>query len=106
MPFALPYSILFMAELEEEIINESEYKHHLRWRDTDDIFFLWERGENKSKSFNEKTNKMHLTIKFTAEWSKTSTNFLHDFVSLIKGVIETDLYVQPTDGHQYLQSSS
>ena len=48
---------------------------------------------------------MYPTIKFTAEWSKTSINFLDVTVSLIKGVIETDLYVKPTDSHQYLQSS-
>ena len=46
------------------------------------------------------------TIKFTAEWSKTSINFLDVTVSLIEGVIETDLFVKPTDSHQYLQSSS
>ena len=49
---------------------------------------------------------MHPTIKFTAEWSKTSINFLDVTVSLTEGVIETDLYVKPTDSHQYLQSSS
>ena len=48
---------------------------------------------------------MHPTIKFTAEWSKTSINFLDVTVSLVEGVIETDLYVKPTDSHQYLQSS-
>ena len=54
----------------------------------------------------EKINKVHPTIKFTAEWSKTSINFLDVTVSLTEGVIETDLYVKPTDSHQYLQSSS
>ena len=49
---------------------------------------------------------MHPTIKFTAEWSKTSINFLDVTVSLIEGVIETDLFINPTDSHQYLQSSS
>ena len=61
-----------MAELEEEIIKESEYKPYF----------------------------------FTAEWLKTSINFLDVTVSLIEGVIETDLFVKPTDSHQYLQSSS
>ena len=74
--FAPPYSILFMAELEEEIIKESEYKPYL-WRSyIDDIFFSLEHGKNKSKSFTDKINKVHPTIKFTAEWSKTSINFL------------------------------
>ena len=95
-----------MAELEEEIIKESEYKPYLWWRYIDDIFFLWEHGENKLKSFIDKINKAHPTIKFTAEWSKTSINFLDVTVSLIEGVIETDLFVKPTDSHQYLQSSS
>ena len=47
--FAPPYSILLMAELEEEIIKESGYKPYLWWRYIDDIFFLWEHGENKLK---------------------------------------------------------
>ena len=74
--------------------------------DIDDIFFLWEHGENKLKSFIDKINKAHPTVKFTAEWSKTSINFLDVTVSLIEGVIETVLFVKPTDSHQYLQSSS
>ena len=49
---------------------------------------------------------MHPTIKFTAEWSKTSINFLDVTVSLIEGIIKTELYVKHTDSHQYLQSSS
>ena len=64
--FAPPYSISFMAELEEEIIKESEYKPYLWWRYIDDIYFLWEHGENKLKSFIDDINKAHPTIKFTA----------------------------------------
>ena len=48
---------------------------------------------------------MHPTIKFTAERSKTSIYFLDVTVSLIKEVAKTDLYVKPTDSHQYLQPS-
>ena len=51
-------------------------------------------------------NKKHPTIKFTAEWSKTQINFLDVSVSLENGKIKTDLYVKPTDTHQYLHSSS
>ena len=49
---------------------------------------------------------MHPTIKFTAYWSKTSINVLEVTVSAAEGVIETDLYVKPTESHQYLLSSS
>ena len=103
--FAPSYSILFMAELEEEIIKQSECKPYLWWRYIDDISFFWEHGENKLKSFIYKINKVCPTITFTAEWSKTSINFLDVTVPFIEGAIETDLYVKPTDSHQYLQSS-
>ena len=65
-----------------------------------DIFFLWDHGEEKLMLCIANINKMHPTIKFTADWSKTSINFLE--VSITEGIIETDLYVKPTDSHQYL----
>ena len=49
---------------------------------------------------------MHPTIKFTADWSKASINFLDVTVSIAEGVIETALYVKPTESHQYLLLSS
>ena len=89
-----------MAELEEKIRKESEYKPYLWWRYIDDMFFLWEQGENKLKSFLDKIKKVPPTIKFTADSSKTFTNFLDVTVSLVQEVIETDLYVKPTNSHQ------
>ena len=66
--FALPYSILFMAELDEEILRKAEFKPYLWWRYIDAIFFLCEHGEEKLKSFIDNINKMHPTINFTADW--------------------------------------
>ena len=96
------YSILFISELEEEIIKESEYKPYLPWKYVDDIIFLC---ENELKFFIDKINKVHPTIKFTAEWSKTSVNFLDVCISYIEELTETDLYAKPTDSHKYLQSN-
>ena len=67
-----------------------------------EILFLW---ENKLKHFIDKIIKVHPTIKFTAEWSKTSINFLDVTVYLIEELAETNVYVKPTDSHKYLQSS-
>ena len=86
-----------MAELEEDIIKESEYKPYLWWRDIDGTFLLWKHGENKLKPFTGKINKVHSTIKFTAERSKISINFLDVTVSLKEGIAETDFYVKTTD---------
>ena len=41
-----------------------------------------------------------------AEWSQTSINFSNESVSLIDAKITAELYVKPTDSHQYLHSSS
>ena len=67
----------------------------------DGIFFIWEHGEEKLSNFVESLNEIHPTIKFSAEWSQKSINFLDVKVSLIDGQIETYLYVKPTDSHQY-----
>ena len=98
--------VLFIVELEEEILQKAEFKLYLWWWYIDDIFFLWEHGEEKLKSSIDNTNKMHLNMKFTADWSKTSIDFLDVTVSIAEGVIETDPYVRPTDRHQYLLLSS
>lgn len=46
-------------------------------------------------------NDIHATLKVAAEWSKTSINLLDATVSIEENLIETDLYVKPTDSHQY-----
>ena len=104
--FAPAYSILFMAELEEEILREVKLKPYLWWRYIDDIFFISEHGAEKLKKFIDVLNKKHPTIKFTAEWSKTKINFLDVTVSLENGKIKTDLNVKSTDTYQHLHSSS
>ena len=73
---------MFMAELEEEILRKAEFKPYLWWRYIDDTFSLWEYGEEKLKSFIDNFSKMHPTIKFEADWSKTSINFLDVTVSI------------------------
>ena len=85
-----------MAELEEGILRKAEFKPYLWWRYVDHTFFLWEHGEEKLKSFIDNINKMYPTRKFTADWSKTSIKFLDVTVSITEGIVETDLYVKPT----------
>ena len=85
--FALPYSILFMPELEEKILEIVDNNPYLWWRYSDDIFFIWEHGEEKLRNFVETLNEIHPTIKFNTEWSQKSNNFLDVTVSLIDGQI-------------------
>ena len=59
-----------------------------------------------SKLFLENINSIHPTIKFTADWTYSSDNFLDVKVILKDGKIITDWYVKPTDTHQCFDSSS
>ena len=95
-----------MAELAEEILGNTEFMTYIWWRYIDDLFFLWEYGEEKLKSFIDNINKMHPAIKLTAYWSKTSIDFLDVAVSIAEVIVETHLYVEPTNSRLYLLSSS
>ena len=76
-----------------------EKKTMIWWRYIDDIFFIWEYGEESLKDFIEQVDMFHSIIKFTAEISKEELNFLDINVKLIHGELKTDLFVEPTDTH-------
>ena len=65
---APPYSFLSKAKLEEAIRRKANFKPYLQWSYVDDIFFLYENGEEKLTSLINDSNKVSPTIKFTAEW--------------------------------------
>ena len=103
--FAPPYAVL-MAALEEKILNKVKKKPNVWWRYIDDIFFMWEHGEELLKEFINKINSFHPTIKFTADWSKEKVSFLDVDVTLNNGVLSTELFVKPTETHQFLDPTS
>ena len=76
------------------------------WKYIDDLFFIWEHGEESPRGFIDQVNLFHPTIKFTAEYSKEEVNFLDLNIKLIDGELKTDLFVKPTDTHQFLDPTS
>ena len=78
-----------MGRLEEQALNGARIKPYVWWRFLDDIFMIW-------------TGNTY----FTSDLSKTSVAFLDTTVSINNCKVSTDLYVKPTDTHQYLLSSS
>ena len=102
---APPYAIIFMDSLEEDILSNSLLKPLVWWSYIDDIFMMWEHGEEELQKFLEILNCFHLTIKFTVEYSRAKINFL-DLTVIKKGnQLVTDLYIKLTDTH-YLRASS
>ena len=65
--FTPPFAIIFTADLEERILEDIELQPRVWWRYIDDIFFIWEHGEDSLKQFIKTFNAFHPTIKFMAE---------------------------------------
>ena len=101
------YAILFMDKLERDFLSTRNLIPRVWWRYIDDIFMIWHYSREELCSFLDALNSFHETIKFTADISKTTVNFLDVKVSKDEnGYIRTDLYMKPTDSHLYLQYSS
>ena len=101
---APPYPCIFMDEV--EFLKSQELQPFLWLRYIDEIFFIWTHEEEKLTQFLNELNNFHSNLKFTYETSICTVNFLDLNVSLRNGAIHTDLYIKPTDGHQYLHYQS
>ena len=104
--FALTYACIFIDKLETDFLNTQEYLTLVWYRYIDDIVFIWTHGEEKLKLFLDDLNKYPPNINFTHESNKECINFLDLTVSLLDNKVSTDLYIKPTDRHQYFHYSS
>ena len=100
------YANIFMDRMERSSIENAEVKQRIWGRYIDDIFVFWTEGEEKLRRFINYLNSAHKTIKFTYKWSKHEIEFLDVKVLNYSGVLEKDVFIKPTDTHQYLHSSS
>jgi hypothetical protein len=101
------FANLFMAYFEETHV----YTHHtpprVWYRFIDDIFMIWENGQDTLNEFLNHLNNCHNTIKFTWDTSPTSVVFLDTKVLIDENHrLYTTLYCKPTDSHSYLLYSS
>ena len=104
--FAPSYAILTMGEFEEKALDGADLKPWLWWRYIDDVFLVWEHGEDSLLEFINYLNSLHPTLKFTYKYSRECIEFLDVLVIREGAGIKTDLFVKETDTHQYLQFSS
>ena len=103
---AVAFANIFMAKIEREILRLS-YKKPLVWkRFIDDVFSLWNIRRDEVNAFIEQANRLHPTIKFTAEISETEITFLDTYV--YKGerfrnesILDVRTHYKPTETFQY-----
>ena len=104
---ALTYANIFMADFENRhIFNNSQMKPRMWFSFIDDVWDIFKGTEEQLIQFKNYCNKLHLTIKFTIEYSKTHVNFL-DLITYKQGnKILTTLYKKPTNSHSHLHYDS
>ena len=100
------YANLFLSNFERDALLNSPHQPYLWLRFIDDIFMIWNAGPEKLKVFVDYLNNLHSTIKLTCSHSPSNIPFLDVMVSVKDGSIETDLYTERADKHQYLLVSS
>ena len=102
------YANLFMSKLETDMLNSYQLKPKIWLRYIDDIFFIWEHGEEELTKWLEHLNNYHKTIKFTSEWSTEKINFLDTWVQKgqDRNKLYTNLHTKPTDTNSYLRYDS
>ncbi len=105
------YANIFMAELEEELLDKYHIKPLLWKRYIDDILCIWPGTMSDLKTFMIYLNQAHTTIKFTHESSTTSVDFLD--ITIYKGkrfelqnILDVKPFFKKTNKFQYLQYKS
>ena len=107
-PMAPTIANLFMGTLEKKLLNDSPWQIDIdSWRRfIDDILILWRHGKENLEKFIEWLNNQHDSIKFTASYGHTEIPYLDISLSIVNGIIETDLYKKPTDANMILPFKS
>ena len=76
------------------------------WRYIDDIFMLCQHDKKELKKFLEILNSYHFTVKFPANYSRKKMSVLDAKVIKKGNQLATEIYLRPTDTHQYLHVRS
>ena len=81
--------------------------HRFTYAFINDIFFIWNGTEEELKSFINRVNRVHPTIKFETNYSYTEINFLDTTVKITSNnELVTTLYKKETDRNTFLHRKS
>ena len=100
------YANIFMDHFERTFVYTYDIQPLLWKRYIDDIFVLWTAGAQALTSFVEYLDNCLPSIKFEANISDTTINFLDVKATLKDNAITTSLYTKETDTLSYLDYSS
>ena len=100
------YANIFMANLEENFLQNTHNKPLIYLRYIDDFFLLWTNEKEKLlqlyKDFNSEDPEIHVAINHSTE----EVNFLHTTIRLKNNTLQTSLYKKPNHFQTYLHPTS
>ena len=103
---APPYANIFLAPLDQRILDLSDYISHLK-RFIDDLFFIFRGSLEELLALEKLINNLHPHIKFTFVHSRHGIPYLDLFIYLDKDRrLRTSVYQKPSDCCAYLHWSS
>ena len=100
------YANIFMGRLEGQLLKSVALRPFSRPMFIEDIDMKWSHSRETLTAFLDEANNFHPSIKFTAEISTKQHVFLDTKSSLVGDTTSVDLYIKPTDTHQYLLPTS
>ena len=104
---ACAYADTAIDKLDREVLErEWEYVPILWARFRDDVYVLWQYGQEKLNDFHDWLNNRIPGIKFTLKSSMHGTEFLDLFIYLKNNKLHTRTYSKPCDDHAFLVPSS
>ena len=100
------YACIHMDEFENEFLSLRSHKPLVWFSISMAFFILRTHGDKKPHKFMEDLNNHQPNIKFLHTFSKNCIPFLGLHVQLSGDELNTNLYIKPTDRHQYLHFTS
>ena len=100
------FANIYMNHFEDSHVYNYRLQPNAWFRYIDDIFMVWNHGDDELKKFINHLNAACKSISFSSEISRESLNFLDVTVLKKHNHLETDLYVKPTDRNTYLPYNS
>ena len=103
-PCAVVFAVIYLLQLEKELLDTINIDHHpiLFKRFIDDVFAIFKNGQD-AKTFIDKYNNLHNSIKLTSDIAMSVT--IMDLTVTIHPTlhtIKTTLYQKPTNKYLYL----
>ena len=95
-----------MDKFETDFLKMQKLQPFVLFRYIDDVLFICAHGKEEFENLMKELNGFRDHTKFTLESNKESINFLDVNINLSSGHLMTNMYVKPTDCHQYLNYSS